>query len=97
MTNQYLVTYQNVQLETGQTIQLEYLLTEETSEVTHNSLYGIKINKIFGEDCESESTGAISYKKDLVLQMIQDFSYHQVTPISIIEIVDDIITERECL
>lgn len=96
MTNQYLVTYQNVKLETGQTMKLEYLLTEEISGVTHNPLYGIKINKKFNGDCESEVTGAISYKRDLVLQMIEDLSFHLVTPISFFEIVDDMITEREC-
>lgn len=80
-------------------MQLEYYLIQESSvskESEVKSIYGIKIQKLFGEAIESDEVGGISYSKEVVLQLIDTLMKATVTPLTMVEVLDDLITERLC-
>lgn len=78
---------------------LSYYLIEESSKVKDeqvNNLYGIRIQKQFGGIVESEEVEALSYSKEVVLQLIETLMEFTVTPMTLVEVVDDLITLRLC-
>lgn len=88
----YLVEETSVITHNHQTFELEYYLTEEISKSYRRPLYGIQVKKIFEGKEELESTGAISYSKELVTQMIRDLCRNTVTPMTLVEVVDEEMT-----
>lgn len=84
-----------VQLEDNRVMDLAYYLLENSRE-DNTVLYGIKITKTIDEYTESEEVDAISYSKEFVQQIIQTLMKNEVTPISMIEIIDEIITMKLC-
>lgn len=84
-----------VQLEDNRVMDLAYYLLENPRE-DNTVLYGIKITKTIDEYTESEEVDAISYSKEFVQQIIQTLMKNEVTPISMIEIIDEIITMKLC-
>lgn len=78
---------------------LSYYLIEESSKVKDeqvNNLYGIRIQKQFGGIVESEEVEALSYSKEVVLQLIETLMEFTVTPMTLVEVVDELITLRLC-
>lgn len=79
---------------------LGYYLIKEPSKVVNdedvNNLYGIRIQKQFGGIVESEEVQALSYSKEVVLQLIETLMEYTVTPMTLVEVVDDLITLKLC-
>lgn len=83
-----------VMLEDERMMKLDYSLTEKyTQEDQITPYYGIQIAKYMGDSVETEEITGISYSKDTVVSIIKKLLRHEVTPISMVEIVDDLITE----
>lgn len=82
-----------VALEDDRKMRLDYFLTENymQSEV-EEPYYGIRITKYLDDLEESEEVSGISCSKETVLSMIKKFSVNVVTPIHLIDIVDDLVT-----
>ena len=93
-----LIGERNVELEDQREMVLNYYLIEEPSKANGdmNYLYGIKIEKQFGGIVESEEVEALSYLKEFVLQLINTLMEYTVTPMTLVEVVDDLITLRQC-
>lgn len=81
-----------VTLDDDKKIQLEYNLTENRGLDNGEPYYGIQIIKYGDENLEMEEIRGVSYSKDKVKTIIQILFHHVVTPISMVEIVDDLIT-----
>lgn len=93
-----LIGERNVELEDQREMVLNYYLIEEPSKANGdmNYLYGIKIEKQFGGIVESEEVEALSYSKEVVLQLINTLMECTVTPMTLVEVVDELITLRQC-
>lgn len=97
MKHKILKGKKTITLEDNRTMDLEYYLLENSTDIGKDkALYGVKITKTIGDYIESEEVDAISYSKEFVEQMIQQLMDNDVTPISMIEIVDEMITVRLC-
>lgn len=78
-------------------IELEYYLVREDSEESvGETAYGIAIVKRDGEYTETEKTGGISYCEEEVRSILKLLIDGMVTPIGLLEIVDDLVSERLC-
>lgn len=87
----------SVELEDKSVMELEYYLIEnQKNEELDKALYGVKIAKRIGDYTESEEVDAISYSKEFVKQILDKLMENEVTPISMIEIIDDLVTIRLC-
>ncbi len=83
-----------VMLEDERRMILDYSLTEKSSDSDQKlSCYGIQITKHLDNLIESEEIGGISYSKDTAVSILKKLCMHKVTPISMVEIVDDLVTE----
>ena len=87
-----------VELEDQREMVLKYFIIEEPSKAKGDMdyLYGIKIEKQFGGIVESEEVEALSYLKEVVLQLINTLMECTVTPMTLVEVVDELITLRQC-
>lgn len=82
-----------LRLEDERSMKLDYCLTERYSETDQSKpYYGIRITKYLGDAVEHEEVTGISYSKEKVEGILQKLFKHEVTPISMVEIVDDLIT-----
>lgn len=79
-------------LEDNRSMRLEYNLTKNHEPDKAEPYFGIQIIKIMDDNLEKEEIRGISYSKDKVESMTRILYQNQVTPISMIEIVDDLIT-----
>lgn len=75
-------------------MKLDYSLTERYSETDCSvPYYGVQITKYLGDTMESEEVTGISYSRDMVVSMIKKLFQYEVTPISMVEILDDFVSE----
>lgn len=83
-----------VALEDDRKMRLDYCLTENymQSEV-EEPYYGIRITKYLDDLEESEEVFGISCSKETVLSMIKKIYINVVTPIHLVDIVDDLVTQ----
>lgn len=97
MEQVYLVGEKECRINSANTL-LQYYLMEKSQEVRSSKLYGIKIVKIVtdgkGSKQEEEMTPAISYSKAFVKQILLAMLKGTVTPVSVLEIVDDLVSEH---
>lgn len=87
---------QAINLETGENLMLKYFLTSEQSRTGEGMIYGVSVQKELKGVIEEESITNISDKREEVLSILHILERNTVTPISLVEIVDDIVTERIC-
>lgn len=89
------VLYRNeVMLDDDRVMKLEYGLIEKISDEDQKShYYGISVTKQLEGNEETEKIDGVSLSKDIVISMIKKLCRFEVTPISMIEIVDELITE----
>jgi len=80
-------------LEDERRMQLDYCLTAEYASGQLEPYYGIRITKRLGNLEEMEEVRGISYCKDSVKSIIKKLFQNEVTPVHLIEIVDDLITQ----
>ena len=83
-----------VTLEDNRKMRLEYNLTENRNFNTEEPYYGIKIIKYLDDNQEIEEVEGISYSKDKTETIAKVLFQQVVTPISMVEIVDQLITLR---
>ncbi|CRZ33398.1 hypothetical protein DFR55_11940 [Herbinix hemicellulosilytica] len=81
-----------VTLEDNRIMRLEYNITENRSSDTDEPYYGILIAKYLDGSKEVEEIEGISYSRDKVEAIAKILHRNTVTPISMVEIVDDLIT-----
>lgn len=80
-------------LEDERLMKLDYCLTESYPEEEESEpYYGIRITKYLGGDVETDEVCGISYSKDTVIDMLRKLFRFEVTPVSMVEIIDDLIT-----
>lgn len=82
-----------VRLEDERVMKLDYSLTEKTSETECDGpYYGVRITRILDNMTEADEVTGISTSKDDVVQIIKKLFQFEVTPISMVEIVDELVT-----
>ncbi len=80
-------------LEDMRKMKLDYSLMENyPEEESTEPYYGIKITKYLGNTEESDEVSGISNSRDSVVSMIKKLFQFEVTPISMVEIIDDLVT-----
>ncbi|MDF2487006.1 MAG: hypothetical protein K0R46_3174 [Herbinix sp.] len=83
-----------IMLEDTKSMQLDYSLMESVSEEDHlTPYYGIKISKFLGETVEMDEVAGISTSKESVVFILKKLFQFEVTPISMVEIVDELVTQ----
>ena len=83
-----------VMLEDERIMKLEYSLTENLLEEDQKtSYYGVRVTKHLDELTESDEVTGISDSKDFVISIIKKLCLFEVTPISMVEIVDELVTQ----
>ena len=94
MKQVYLMYSSEVKLEDERQMVLDYSLTEKYPDDDQTKpYYGIQIKKHLDDVVEQEEVTGISYSKDTVVGIIKKLLQFEVTPISMVEIVDELITE----
>jgi len=88
--NEIFIEQHQVVLDDGTEMKLRYYVTEEMDKDSE-SIYGIKV-KMFGNREEMEHTGPISESAAWVMKVCRKIAGGLVTPMGLINIVDDIIT-----
>lgn len=84
-----------MKLEDSRTIAIDYYISTSLDE-NEKKVYGITVAK---RDClrnDMEETKGLSYSKKDVESLLYVLKEYQVTPMCLLEIVDDLITERIC-
>jgi hypothetical protein len=81
-----------VTLEDQRKMKLDYSLTESFTEESTEPYYGIQIRKYLDDNTESDEVSGISYSKDVVIAIIGKLFKYEVTPISMAEVIDDLVT-----
>jgi hypothetical protein len=93
MNKLYLEGTRTMILEDNREMQLDYYLVEECREYGQQTLlYGVKIVKHVEDWLETEYSDPISYSKDLVKEIIHKLWYNEVTLITMLEVVDDLVS-----
>lgn len=99
MENLYFVGERNFRDDYEKKVKIKYFLVEEyEAGKGKKPVYGIEVIKVGSSDnkdiFEKEITPSISFSKTFVTQIIHKIMDNWVTPITVLEIVDDIITEE---
>lgn len=92
MRKKELLFWNELTLEDDRMMRLEYSLTENHSVDNEEPYYGIQIIKYIGDNLETEEVEGVSYSKDKVKSITKILYQYTVTPISMVEIIDDLIT-----
>ncbi len=94
MRKLYLEGTKTMLLEDNKEIQFDYYLVEDYKDCRQDiTLYGIKIVQHLEDYLETEYTDPISYSRDLVKEMVHKLWRNGVTLVSMLEIVDDLVSE----
>lgn len=82
-----------VKLDDGHDIVLDYYLTEMISEADLVTPYfGVGITKKSGTISETDEVCGLSASKETAVWILEKLYQHQVTPISLVEILDELVT-----
>ena len=109
MTNYSLIETKSVRLENEEEIKLDYYLTntmryvdedgkciDEINSVGNDTnLYGVKLVKS-GIEIEEDEILGVTLDEDLAMKLVKTLADNEVTPISLVDIVDDWSTEYMC-
>ncbi len=94
MRKLYLEGTKRMMLEDNKEVQLDYYLVEDFKDRGQDiSLYGIKIVRHLEDYLETEDTEPISYSRDIVKDMVHKLWNNEVTLVTMLEIVDDLVSE----
>ena len=94
MRKLYLEGTKTMMLEDNKEVQLDYYLVEDFKDRGQDiSLYVIKIVKHLEDYLETEYTEPISYSRDIVKDMVHKLWNNGVTLVTMLEIVDDLVSE----
>jgi hypothetical protein len=82
-----------VTLEDSRSMQLDYCLLENVSDEDKlTPYYGVRISKYLGGTVETDEVAGISTSRESVESILQKLFQFEVTPISMAEIVDELVT-----
>jgi hypothetical protein len=81
-------------LEDERVMKLNYSLTEKVSEMDKTPFYGVKITKFLGDLVESDEISGVTASREDALSIIRKLCQFQVTPVSMVEIVDELVTQE---
>lgn len=98
MQREFLIETRSVADEKGTLLNLKYYLIEEEQPLSMAPLYRICIKKSISERPgveEMESTPPVSHSETTARQMLKTLIKNAVTPICLLEIVDDMMTKEE--
>lgn len=98
MQKEFLIETRSVTDEKGRLLNLKYYLIEETPVSEGAPLYRICVKKSITEKPgmeEAESTPPVSHSEHFVRQVLGQLIQNAVTPVCLLEIVDDIITKED--
>ncbi len=85
-----------VKLEDDQELALDYFLTEIISEVDRVTPYfGVGVTKQSGATSETDEVCGVSASKETAMWILEKLYRNQVTPISLVEIVDELVSMAE--
>ncbi|MFV0341567.1 MAG: DUF6514 family protein [Anaerocolumna sp.] len=94
MEKLYLEGTKLIAMEDEKEVKFDYYLVEDNKGCEKNiMLYGIKIVQHMENHLVAEYSDPISYSKDLVQGMVHKLCNNEVTLASMLEIVDDLVTE----
>jgi hypothetical protein len=83
-----------VVLEDERVMKLDYSLTEKLLDSDQKApYYGVEVTKKLDDVIESDEVTGISTSRDAVVCMIKKLFQFEVTPISMIEILDELVTQ----
>ncbi len=83
-----------VLLEDARVMKLDYCLTENFADAEQcDPYYGVKITKYLDNLMESDEIKGISSSREAVVSVIKKLCQFEVTPISMVEIVDELVTQ----
>ncbi len=86
----------NVLLENESIMQLDYCLTERYSEDDHQKpYYGVRVEKRLDGQVDADEVAGISFSREKVVTILEKLCKHEVTPISLTEIIDDMQTMED--
>lgn len=77
-------------------MELKYFLLEEIDEAEQTISYGVEIRKTESEQVEVETVKGVTDSKEMADHLIELLVTNTVTPISLVNVVDDYITEKVC-
>ncbi len=77
-------------------MELKYFLLEEMDEAEQTISYGVEIRKTESEQVEVEAVKGVTDSKEMADHLIELLVTNTVTPISLVNVVDDYITEKVC-
>ncbi len=98
MHKEFLIETRSVTDEKGSSLNLKYYLIEEEMTPSAAPLYRICVKKSISDSpCveEAESTPFVSHSEDFTRQILGQLIRNAVTPVCLLEIVDDIITKED--
>lgn len=75
---------------------LEYFMLKDIDEVNKSVSYGAEIRKTEAGNNEIETVKGITDSKEMVTDLIDILLENIVTPISMVDVIDDYITEKVC-
>jgi hypothetical protein len=81
-----------VELEDERVMKLDYCLTERISKSDQAPYYGVSITKVLDNLTESDEISGISTSKECVISIIKKLCQFEVTPVSMVEVVDELVT-----
>lgn len=82
-----------VTLEDARSMQLDYCLLENLSDEDKGTpYYGIRVSKYLGNTVETDEVEGVSTSKECVVTILRKLFQFEVTPISIAEAVDELVT-----
>ncbi len=94
MEKLFLEGTKKIVLEDNNELVFDYYLVEESrSQTEHEKLYGIKIFQHMKDHLLVEYSEPISYSKETVKDMIHKLWKNEVTLVTMLEIVDDLVSE----
>lgn len=82
-----------VVLDDGRIMKLDYYLTERISEADQTPYYGVMIAKHLDELTETEEITGVSASREDAMSIIKRLCQFEVTPISMVEVVDELVTQ----
>jgi len=90
----WLLFSNEVTLEDNRVMKLDYELIEMTSVTDQETrYYGLGVTKYLDGIVETEEIDKISSSRDNVVALIKKLCQYEVTPVSTVEIVDELIAE----
>lgn len=75
---------------------LEYFVLKDVDEMSQTATYGAKIRKADDGKDETETVTGITHSNEVITDLVNLLLEHIVTPISLVDIIDDYVTEKLC-